>query len=679
MVKNPSLWKNIILYTSILAGFLVLLGSLYFERTESGSLMHSFYTEIEGIADMGQIKAWENKEEGLYYVFLPSACKGTEKLFADTRFPEYKLSIEGVTQDVAEGFFYEKDVRYHMEWKLFGRYTVEECDLMFVTGENIPALCLETENGRSLAEDAAAGKEDFNETCRLTMIDESGETLHSLIKAEVGGRGNSSWEAAKKPLKLKLKEPEGLLSMAEGTRYNLLANAFDGSHMRNKIMLDLANETAEGFTADGEWVELYYNGEYQGLYLLTEKVEIAENRIEIPSLESENEKVNAKGSVKYQEFGFEEAYHDMTVKGVKLPEEPEDITGSYLLEIDLKIRYAEEPSGIITQQGEIFTLESPEYASENEVKYIADVLADVESAIYSKDGVSSISGKRLEELIDLTSFADAYLLGEIAGEQDTGISSQYFYKKPDSESTLLYAASVWDFDGSMGNTNPEMYAYPECLSVSVEEVRGSATGISNKWFSALCAQPVFMEKVKERYAEVFHDKVNTLLSERMDDYVLKVQNAVTRDRLRWHADSAGWPFIWPSGYQVEEEEVVEQGYGAYDRLDTQVNQFTEFLTRKNAFLYDLWVNGTVYHKVYVKPEAEFLSDTMFYGRYYWVKDGEQMPEPPYYTSEWYSGEDYERKGFFLTETGEEVDITAPVYEDMNISDVWETGKEILNQ
>lgn len=678
MERNSSLWKNLILYTSVLAGLSVLFGSLYFQRMENGSLMHSFYTEIDGIADMGKIKAWENKEEGLYYVFLPSACKGTEKLFADTRFPEYKLSIEGVTLDAAEGFSYEQDVRYRLEWKLFGRYTVKECDLMFVTGKNIPALCLETENGRSMAEDVAAGKDAYSEGCRLTIIDENGKTLHSLIKAEVGGRGNSSWEASKKPLKLKLKEPKGLLSMAEGTRYNLLANAFDGSHMRNKIMLDLANETAGGFTADGEWVELYYNGEYQGLYLLTEKVEIAENRIELLSLEAENEKANPKGSIKYKEFGFEEAYHDMTVKGVKLPKEPADITGSYLLEIDLKIRYAEEPSGIITRQGEIFTVESPEYASENEVKYIADVLADVESAIYAKDGVSGISGKKLEELIDITSFADAYLLGEIAGEQDTGISSQYFYKKPDSESTLLYAASVWDFDGSMGNTNPEMYAYPECLSASEEEVRGSATGISNKWFSALCAQPVFMEKVKERYAAVFHERVNVLLAERMDAYALRIRNAATRDRLRWHEDFACRPFILPSGYQVEEEQVAEQGYGAYDRLDTQVSQITEFLTRKKAFLYDLWVNGTVYHKVYVKPEAEFLSDTMFYGRYYWVKDGGQIPNPPYYTSEWYPDADYERKGFFLMETGEEVDITAPVSADMNIIDVWKTGKEILN-
>lgn len=671
MGKNSSLWKNFILLTAVLAGLFILAGSFYLERMGSGTLMDSFYTEIEGIADMGRIKAWENKEEGLYYVFLPSACKGTEKLFADTSFPEYVLSIEGVTQDAAAGFFYEKDVRYHVEWKLFGRYTVEECELMFVTGEKIPALCLETGTGRSLEEDTAAGKETYSETCSLTVIGADGETLHSLTQAKLGGRGNSTWEAAKKPLKLKLQEPEGLLSMAAGIRYNLIANAFDGSHMRTKLILDVANEASEGFTADGEWVELYYNGEYQGLYLLTEKVEIAENRIEIPSLEEENESVNAKGSARYSEFAFEEAYHGMTIKGVELPAEPEDITGSYLVEIDLKIRYEEEPGGVITPEGEIFTLESPSHASENEVKYIADVLADVESAIYAEDGVSSLSGKKLEELIDLTSFADAYLLGEIAGEQDTGISSQYFYKKPDEESSLLYAASVWDFDGSMGNTNPAMYAYPECLSVSVEEVRGSATGISNKWFSALCKQEVFMERVKERYREVFHEKMQEVLESKLEEYTETIRNAAVRDRLRWNEESGNWPFIWPEGYQVEEEEAVQTGYQAYDRLDAQVNQIREFLERKTEFLYDLWVNGTVYHKVYVKPEAEFLSDTMFYGRYYWVREGEQIPEPPYYTSEWYPDGEYERKGFFLMETGEEVEIMAPVYQDMNISDVWE--------
>lgn len=674
MEKGPSFFKNLTFFSACLLGALCLIGSLVWQRAMDGGLMSSFYVTVLSLPDLGSIKAWENEEEELYYVFLPSACSsGEEMLEIRTPFPEFQLSLAEITEDISEGFSYEPDKRYTLKWKLFNRFTVKECSVMFVNSENIPALMLETENGRSFALDTQI-RETYREVCRIKIVDENGETCHALEKAEVSGRGNSTWEAAKKPIKFKLTEEEGLLGMAPALRYNLIANAFDGSHMRNKIMLDMANEISEDFAADGTWVELYYNGEYEGLYLLTEKVEIAESRLNIPSLEEENEKVNGKSTSKYKDFGFEEEYQGMTIKGVELPDTPEDITGGYLLEMDLSIRYKDAASGFITGEGQIFTLESPEYADRSEVQYIADIAADVESALYSEDGISKISGKRLEELIDITSFADAYLYGEISGEQDTGISSQYIYKKPDSESTLLYAGSVWDFDGSMGNTNPEMYAYPECLCVSEEEVRGSATGISNKWFSALCRHQVFTDKVAERYEEIFYDKTKEVILEKLKEYGKVIRKAAVRDRLRWHYDSGNWPFIWPSGYAVEREDVLIEGYYAYDKLDSQIGQITEFLTRKTDFLYDLWVNQSVYHKVYIKPQAEFLSDTMFYGRYYMVKEGECIPEPPYYTSEWYQGENYERKGFYLAGTEEEVDITAPVYEDMDIIDIWEKHK-----
>lgn len=670
MDRKAKFYKNLTLYSAVFLGMICLFGSMFFQRTLNGGLMGSFFVEIPQFADLGKIKAWENEEEGLYYVFLPAAVDSEYvEVSLGTAFSEFEVELQK-TEQTEETIVCKADKTYVLSWKIFGKVTVKEYSLMFVTGENIPALILETENGRSFKEDTKGGKEKYQETCRVKIIDENGQTLHDLSKVTVKGRGNTTWEAAKKPLKLELQEKESLFSMAPDDTYNLVANAFDGSHMRNKIMLDLANEISDDYQADGEWVELYYNGEYEGLYLLTEKVEIAENRLDIPSLQEENEKINQSPS-KYREFSFEENYHGMTIKGIEIPNTPENISGSYLLEMDLRIRYEEADCGLITEKGQAFGFSSPDYPTRQELCYIADVIADVESALYAEDGISEISGKHLEELIDLSSFADVWLYGEISGEQDTGISSQYIYKLPDAESTLLYAGPIWDFDGSMGNTRPDLYAYPQCLAASKEEVRGSETGISNKWFAALWNHECFREKVKERYETVFHDKVKEVITRKIPVYTEIIQKSVTRDRLRWHQDAENWPFIWPDGYAVSVEEVAREGYHTYDRLDTQVKQITDFLAQKSDFLYDLWVNGTTYYEVSIKPKAEFLSDTMYYGRYYWVKEGEKIPEPPYYTSEWYPEENYERKGFFLSGTQKQVDITAPVYEDMEIIDVWE--------
>lgn len=673
MDKNPSFYKNLLLSLAVLLGVIWLLLSLISERTGNGGLMHSFFVELQELEAAGKLSAWKNEEEGLYYVFLPAAQnKLQSKLKMSSSFGEYSLGIEGMTADEQGFFSCETDTRYRLEWKLLGRMTVKTCDLMFVKSEQIPALMIQTENRRSFAADTA-DKESYQEIGYLTLITADGSIALKDGRAILGGRGNSTWTAAKKPLKFELNQPAGLLGMEEAVKYNLIANAYDGSHMRNKLMLDMANAISGQYMVDGEWVELYYNGEYEGLYLLTEKVEIGENRLDIASLEAENEEVNPEGPSKYKEFTYEEEYHGMTIKGVEIPNSPKDITGSYLIEMDMRIRYEEAPCGFITGRGQPFTIENPGYITKSELQYIADVAADVESALFSEDGISDISRKRLEELMDLTSFADAYLYGEISGEQDTGISSQYLYKKPDSESTLLYAGPIWDFDGCLGNTSPEMYAYPECLAISVEEVRGSETGISNRWFAALTRHEVFMDTVKERFEAVFYEQGCRIINEKIDAYTETIRKAALLDRLRWNQDSGSWPFIWPEGYEVDEQEVKAYGYPAYDRLDSQVNQIKSFLQRKLDFLYDLWVNQTEYHRVYVKPDAEFLSDTMFYGRYYWVRDGACLPELPHYTSDWYPGEQYHRKGYVLAETGEAVDVTAPIRKAMNIIDQWEKG------
>ena len=104
--------------------------------------------------------------------------------------------------------------------------------------------------------------------------------------------------------------------MEPALKWNLIANATDGSYIRNKVIRDLAYESVEAYEPQGEYVEVYLNGEYQGLYLLTEAVEIAENRIEI---------------------------------------DPEN---SWFIEMELDFRAREDTTQIITDRGQIFIVHS---------------------------------------------------------------------------------------------------------------------------------------------------------------------------------------------------------------------------------------------------------------------------------------------------------------------------------
>ena len=47
------------------------------------------------------------------------------------------------------------------------------------------------------------------------------------------------------------------------------------------MIYELANQVGFYWTPEGEYVDVYINGEYNGLYLLSEKVEVASGRLEL--------------------------------------------------------------------------------------------------------------------------------------------------------------------------------------------------------------------------------------------------------------------------------------------------------------------------------------------------------------------------------------------------------------
>ena len=123
---------------------------------------------------------------------------------------------------------------------------------------------------------------------------------------------------------------------------------------------------------------------------------------------------------------------------------------------------------MITDRGQSFLIHSERIVTESEIEEILKRLNDIESALYAEDGVSKISGRPLQELLDLRSFAKAWLVEELSGDHDVGIASQFAYASKEEDS-LWYAGPTWDFDGIMGNVNKPMYAVPEALTGMVEQ------------------------------------------------------------------------------------------------------------------------------------------------------------------------------------------------------------------
>ncbi len=284
----------------------------------------------------------------------------------------------------------------------------------------------------------------------MVLLSDSGECIYEGVMKEIKGRGNSTWYYPKKPYQIKLNEKADLLGAGKDEKaktWILLANYYDNSLIRNSLTNDLGTALGLNYSHNCEFVDLYYDGEYCGCYLLSEKTEIDDARVDIRDLESEIEDVN--GDIDFDELSTAIIKNSrgnimQVVEGIALPE---DYSGGYLLEIDYAERAAAEKSWFSTSRNQYVVSKSPEYLPAEAMEYISCLYQDFEDAVYNR-GIHPVTGKHYTEYVDLRSLAMSYLLLTFTQNGDAFLSSTFFYV-PEGESKL-YAGPVWDFDTAYG-------------------------------------------------------------------------------------------------------------------------------------------------------------------------------------------------------------------------------------
>ncbi len=284
----------------------------------------------------------------------------------------------------------------------------------------------------------------------VVAIADDGTVVYSKDNPDKGkfstvkGRGNSTWGGKKKPYQISLNKKADLLQTGEKDnaqkKWILLANANDASQLHSTIAYNLALELGM-VGVECRPVDLYYDGEYRGSYLLTEKVEIKPGRVDIDSLEDRIEEANPGvdlGSLPIRTATNKYGYTYQYVEGVK---DPDDISGGYLLEIDHPW-YRGETCWFQTSDRTV-VVKSPEVASKDAIRRISEAyeeaLGNARANRFNLDGTYSM---------DLDSLSKTWLLSEFCKNIDAFNTSTYLYL--DSGSKTFMAQPVWDFDGSMG-------------------------------------------------------------------------------------------------------------------------------------------------------------------------------------------------------------------------------------
>ena len=100
-------------------------------------------------------------------------------------------------------------------------------------------------------------------------------------KTEVKGRGNSTWGYPKKPYRLKLNKKAEICGLGKAKNYVLLANHLDPTLMLNSVAFKIGRLLELPFTNHAIPVDVVLNGIYKGSYLLTEQIEVKENRVDL--------------------------------------------------------------------------------------------------------------------------------------------------------------------------------------------------------------------------------------------------------------------------------------------------------------------------------------------------------------------------------------------------------------
>ena len=342
----------------------------------------------------------------------------------------------------------------------------------------------------------------------LRMIGADGSEISAASIMELKARGNSTFTyAQKKSYQIKLETAADLLQTGENVKtWVLLANYFDATLMHDKLFKDLAAGLQMPYTASCGWVNLYYDGEYRGVYLLSEKNAVKSTGVAISDMEAAYEALNPDYGKDMRTESGENAY-GMTYFYTKDLTEPENLTGGYLLELNHD--KPDEVSGFITRRGKGMNVKSPEWCGDAAMRYISEYYQAFEDAVYAVDengnytGVNA-EGKHYYDYVDRDSLVKIFLMQELALNPDGFVSSLYFYKDADD---IMYAGPIWDQDMTLGTgwtkqISPETtdYHYLAQALIQIPDFRAAVLRCYTKTFAPLAKDLIAENGMVDEYS-----------------------------------------------------------------------------------------------------------------------------------------------------------------------------------
>ena len=304
------------------------------------------------------------------------------------------------------------------------------------------------------------------------------------LPLQIKGRGNYTWkDFDKKPYRLKFDSKASPLGMNKSKHFTLLAHADDNlAFLRNTVGFELSRLLGLAYTPEQRPVEVCLNGEYIGLYMLTDKIRVDKSRVNI-------------------------------VEQADKETDPDAITGGWLVEID---NYDEDPQVVITEGNGAtirFTYHTPEELSEEQYNYLYSAMTKLNNAIYTNNK----SNNGWEVYVDLDALVKFYIVQEVMDNAESFHGSCYLYKDRGSDTKWTFGP-VWDF-GNSYHRGYDKFIYDD-------------SPFGQIWIGEIAKFPHFQERVKHIWQRFLGKEYKTLDSF-IDNFITQISSAAVSDAARW--------------------------------------------------------------------------------------------------------------------------------------------------
>lgn len=311
-----------------------------------------------------------------------------------------------------------------------------------------------------------------------------------------------------------------MFNMAYDNDWILYAPYSDKSLIRNVMAYQLGWDVGS-YAPRTKLCEVILNGQYQGVYVLTEKIKRKDGKVGFNDVEPTDNSGN-------------------------------ELTGDYIIKIDklngqsVLAWYSPYPPFAGSSQNPYFQLHDPEWDSLTSIQknYIETYVTDFETALDGPNFTDPING--YAPYIDVPSFINFFLVNELSRNVDGYRISSFLHKLRTSEGGKLFAGPLWDFNLAFGNANYcsggnssgwEINFYQQC----------PGDGWQNPfWWEKLLQDPAYAHDVNCKWQEMRQGTWHTdSLMQRIDDLAFYLNDAQQRNFQRWPVLGT---YVWPNNY-----------------------------------------------------------------------------------------------------------------------------------